>query len=179
MKRTYRPGKLFGLELQITPSAIWSTLALWAILTLVGWAGLKMAPGTAVLGGLLATFIHWDNELMHQLGHAWAARRTGYPMTGLRTWYLLSASLYPRDEGSLPAEIHIRRALGGPPVSIALAILGGILVWLLPSGTLLYWLALFFALENLFVFGLGAFVPLGFTDGSTLLTWWPRRGQTN
>ncbi len=36
-------------------------------------------------------------------------------------------------------------------------------------------LSLFFALENGLVFTLGAFLPLGFTDGSTLLTWWPRR----
>ena len=32
------------------------------------------------------------------------------------------------------------------------------------------------AAENLLVFGGGAFLPLGFNDGSTLLHWWPKRG---
>jgi hypothetical protein len=35
-----------------------------------------------------------------------------------------------------------------------------------------WWVALFFFLDNLLVLTLGAFVPLGFTDGSTLLRWW-------
>jgi hypothetical protein len=33
----------------------------------------------------------------------------------------------------------------------------------------------FFFLENLFVFTLAAFLPLGFTDGSTLLEWRGKR----
>jgi hypothetical protein len=41
---------------------------------------------------------------------------------------------------------------------------------MLPSSLgLIYWLVVFAALENLFIYGLGALLPLGFTDGSTLL----------
>jgi len=32
---------------------------------------------------------------------------------------------------------------------------------------------------NLLVFGVGALLPLGFTDGSTLLTWLPRRHMSD
>ena len=38
------------------------------------------------------------------------------------------------------------------------------------AGTL-WWLGLFFLFDNLLVFTLGALLPLGFTDGSTLLHW--------
>jgi hypothetical protein len=37
------------------------------------------------------------------------------------------------------------------------------------------WVGTFFFLDNLLIFTLGVFVPLGFTDGSTLLRWWGKR----
>jgi hypothetical protein len=43
------------------------------------------------------------------------------------------------------------------------------------AGGVAFYVAAFFALDNLLVFTLGAFLPLGFTDGSTLLYWLPRR----
>jgi hypothetical protein len=45
------------------------------------------------------------------------------------------------------------------------------------SGGTLWWLALFFFLENFIVFTLQVFVPLGFNDASTLL-YWMRKRQT-
>ena len=122
--------------------------------------------------------LHWLSELLHQLGRAAVARRAGYPMREIRLLHLLIISRYPSDEPELPAELHIKRALGGPPVSILLGLLGVTAAWFwLDSGGVWYLLALFFGLENLLLLGLGAFVPLGFTDGSTLLIWWPKRGD--
>ena len=46
-----------------------------------------------------------------------------------------------------------------------------------PLGGVAWLVALFFALENLFVFTLQAALPLGFNDGATLLYWWRRRAQ--
>jgi len=97
-------------------------------------------------------------------------------MEGVLYFMVLAISLYPRDEPELPAEIHIRRALGGPVGSVALGLFGGIVTWALhPFGGVLYWLAWFTFLENLLFFGLGALIPVGFTDGVTLLKWWKRR----
>jgi hypothetical protein len=91
-------------------------------------------------------------------------------MSGVRFWGFLGTSLYPKNEGNLPAQIHIRRALGGPIGSLLLALIMGLLTLLLqPSGGLFYALVLFLFLDNLFVLTLGALLPLGFTDGSTLL----------
>ena len=96
----------------------------------------------------MALAAHWFAGLVHHLGHAWAARRTGFPMSGIHCRLFLCASRYPRHEPMLPANVHIRRALGGPLFSFLLAVVVGALT---------------------------ALLPLGFTDGSTLLKWWPQR----
>ena len=99
-------------------------------------------------------------------------------MMGITYWWVLAASRYPRDEPELPAEIHIRRALGGPSFSFLLALVAGVIAYLLrTNGGLTWWLALFLFLDNLLIFTIGALLPLGFTDGSTLLYWWPKRGE--
>lgn len=173
----YPLGTLGGLRLSASPSAIVGLLILVVVLTVVALLLLDLALAQAILFGLLGTLLHFFSELMHQFGHAWAARRTGYPMTGVRFWTIFGASLYPADEPALPAAVHIRRALGGPPASLLVALLSLPLVLALrgSSGSLAWWLTLFFFLENLLIFGLGAFLPLGFNDGSTLLYWWGKR----
>ena len=90
-------------------------------------------------------------------------------MVGIRLWLLLTSSIYPSDEPHLPRSVHTRRALGGPIASLLVGALSSLLLLLIPTGTGPWWLALFFCLDNLLVLGLGAFLPLGFTDGSTLL----------
>jgi hypothetical protein len=96
----------------------------------------------------------------------------------LQFWWFLSSALYPPDEPALPAAIHIRRALGGPTASFLLTLIAGdIALALAAVGGVLWYGALFFCLDNLFVFTLGAFLSLGFTDGSTLLHWLRKRWQ--
>jgi hypothetical protein len=175
-----KPQTLFtimGINVQFNQSGLIGTIILWLILTGLAWWLLPLSTGQVVLFGVVATFLHWFGEFLHQMGHALVARRLGYPMQRICAWYVLAAGLYPKDEPPLPAEIHIQRALGGPAVSLLLSVLGVLLVGVLrPSGGLLFYLAVFFALENFFVFFIGALLPLGFTDGSTLLYWWPKRG---
>ena len=84
---------------------------------------------------------------------------------------MLSSSIYPADEPDIPTEIHIRRALGGPIRSFILSVVFGIITLLLPQGTYQWWAALFFAADNFLVFTVGSLLPLGFTDGTTLLRW--------
>ena len=130
---------------------------------------------SSVAGGVALTFLHWVCEVVHNLGHSTAARGTGHPMTGTRLgfWLVLGTSLYPPDEPPLPASIHIRRALGGPAGSAALTVVIGVLALLL-ANTAIAWILLWF-LDNLLVFTIGAFVPVGFNDASTLIYWMRRR----
>ncbi len=167
---------IFGTKLLISQPGIISSIGLWIVLSLLaGWL-LQLSASQAILAGFLAVLLHWFSEFSHHLGHAAAAQRTGYPIELIRMWYFLCLQKYPKDEPDLPAELHIRRALGGPAASLLLSLIGAVAVWALrPFGGLAYYLALFFALENFLVFFLGAFLPLGFTDGSTLLEWWPKR----
>jgi hypothetical protein len=92
-------------------------------------------------------------------------------MEGVRLWGVLGASIYPTGEPPLPGEIHVERALGGPRASALLAVAGGLLaVAIRPVGGIAHMIASLFALENLFVFTLGAFLPLPFmeTDGAVI-----------
>jgi hypothetical protein len=171
---SFKLGNLAGLELTAKPSALIGSLILWALLGGIALAVLKFSPGEAILGGLLAMLLHWVSETVHNLGHSVAARQTGYPMIGVRYIWVLAASVYPRDEPALPGRIHIRRALGGPLGSAVFTLVLGVVVLALRAveGSFIWWLLVFAFLDNLLVFTLGAFVPLGFTDGSTLLRWW-------
>jgi hypothetical protein len=167
--KTIQLGKLFGLQISVFPLAIAGTFMVWGSVTLALFYGIKLSLGESILFGLIAALLHWTSELIHSLGHAYAAKRTGYPMVGITfgALALFALTRYPKDEPDLPPSIHIRRALGGPIINGLLSI---ILYLLLPlwRGDWL-WLGLFTLLENIFVYTLQVFLPLGFNDGSTIL----------
>jgi hypothetical protein len=169
-------GTLFGLRLTAKPSVLGGTALVWALGMAVTALVFGVGWGGALIVGLGVAIVHWLSEFTHQLGHAWAARRVGQPMIGIRFWGLLSTSIYPRDEGDLPAGVHIRRALGGPFFSLLLSLIGGLLLILAPAPApawrSLLW---FFFLENFVILTLQVFVPLGFNDGGTLWHWLRRR----
>jgi hypothetical protein len=162
--------RLGGLTVTVGTSALVGSLVLWLLLGLVGVFLLSFSLLKALVLGLAAVALHWVAVFLHQAGHATAARSTGYPMTGIRLWGVLSSSLYPPDEPELPVSVHIRRAMGGPALSLVVTLLALVPLFFLRAGTWAWWLALFFFLDNLLVFTLGSFLPLGFTDGSTLLS---------
>ena len=160
------------LEISAAPSAVGGALLLLAVFSFVGRRVFRLRPGAALAGGALATGLHFVSELWHQGGHARAAASTGYPMTGVRLWGILGTSLYPPDEPPLPGEVHVARALGGPRASVWFVVVGGVVALATrPIGGIAHMVSSLFALENLFIFTLGAFMPLPFmeTDGTTLL----------
>lgn len=174
--RRWQLGKVLGVEIWFTQSSLLLSGLLWVLLSVATAVWRHQPWGMAVVLGGTAVLLHWLGELIHQLGHAWVARRVGYPMRKLVSWLVLFGSLYPKDEPPLHATLHIRRALGGPAISLIITLLAGLLLLIFPTkGSPGYLLLAFVFWENLLVFFLGAFLPLGFTDGSTLLTWWPRR----
>ena len=178
MINKYKLGKLFGLFVTVELSFFIGTLILWATYSGICIWLLDFTLSNAIIGGLVATLLYWISDIVHHLGHAYAARQTGFPMVGIRlgTHLIFAASLYPDDEGMLPAKIHIRRALGGPITSFLFSILMGIIASLLySSGGTAWFIAAFLFLTNLFIFAIGSLMPLGFTDGSTLLEWWGKR----
>jgi hypothetical protein len=176
LKTTFKLGRLAGLDLSARSSALVGSIILWVIFCAIGIELLNFSFPKALITSLIAVALHWISEILHNLGHAWAARRTGYPMIGVQLWGVLSMSVYPLDEPSLPARIHIQRAIGGPFGSLLVTLAAGALTLALrPAGGVGWWLALLLFLDNLLVFTLGALLPLGFTDGTTLLHWWRRQ----
>ena len=171
-------GSPFDLKTTISPAGIASYLL---IVLPLAWLAAKLnglTTGPALLTGALSSAVIFISDWLHQLGHARAARRVGYPMIGIHYYSLFSASIYPADEPSLPPEIHIRRALGGFWVNVLIGLVlapAAIILW--PRGGALGWLAGFSSAYNLFVNGLGALLPIDipgvFTiDGGTLLRYW-------
>ncbi|MBK7455016.1 MAG: hypothetical protein IPJ46_15245 [Anaerolineales bacterium] len=162
-------GKLFGLQISILPLAFVGTLVLWIVFTVIARSGLNIPFSQSLLMGFIATLLHWTFELIHSLGHAYAAKRTGHPMTGitLGAMAVFALTQYPKDEPELSPSIHIRRALGGPIINGLLSI---VFYFLLPlwRGNW-FWIGMFAFIENLFVYTLQIFLPLGFNDGGTIL----------
>jgi hypothetical protein len=176
---SYRLGTIYGVKIIARPSAIIASIALWAVATEVATAFFHASLAAGIVQGLVVTLIHWLSDLLHQLGHAIAARSTGYPMSGLRLWFLVSSGLYPLDEPELPARTHVRRALGGPIMSLIVTVITGVIALLMRNAVSPYtWIAVFAFLDNFLIFTLGAFLPLGFTDGSTLLRLWRERNAS-
>jgi hypothetical protein len=168
--KTLQVGKLFGLQISIAPVALLGTLIVWAGFSLFTFYQVGLSLAQAIPMGFFAAFLHWTSELIHCLGHAYTAKQSGYPMTGIRfgTLTVLAQTQYPKDEPALPPSLHIRRALGGPIISGLFSILLYLLLPYWPKDW--YWLGLFTFLENLFVYTLQVFLPFGFNDGSTILT---------
>ncbi len=171
-------GTLAGLQLTATSAAFIGSIVLYVIVVIV-MAILNIPIVAALLGGVIVLISHWFTEMVHQLGHAWAARRTGYPMIGVRFGFLgvLSTALYPPDEPPLPAKVHIRRALGGPIFSAWLSAIAFIVILMTIRSVAAVWefVLWFFFLENFFVMTLQVFIPLGFNDGGTIWHWLRKR----
>ena len=72
------------------PSAFVGSLALWLILSGIAISLLNLPPAEALIGALAAAALQLLSETAHQLGHARAARQTGFPMIGIRYWGVLA-----------------------------------------------------------------------------------------
>ncbi len=167
-----------GLKISATPSAIIGSIVLWLLLTLAALALTHLSLIGAMVAGFFSMLLHWTFEIIHQMGHAYAAKQAGYPMLGVRLYILLGASLYPTDEPNLPASVHIRRALGGPKISLVVLAIATVIMLLIWSsaGDFVRMLALFAFLDNLLVFTVGSVIPFPFpklleNDGVTLMRW--------
>jgi hypothetical protein len=168
-------GPIGGLTWRIYPSALVGTLMLVLLLSGAAFWGIDMSMADAVLTGVFCTALFWLSDLVHNYGHAFAARRMGHPMIGIRFFWILGANVYPSNESELPPRVHILRALGGPIANALLSVVAG-LIWLAVrgQGEVIYWSALWFFLLNVFFYTLQVFAPLGFNDGAVIWKYLPQ-----
>jgi len=163
----------YRLSITVTPAAIAGSLVIGALIFGIVLFWLQLSPLEAVIGALIGVVTHWGLEILHHLGHAWAAQRTGYPMTGIQlgTLGIFGTSLYPSDEPAIPGPLHIRRALGGPILSALIgALLIAVALLLGENTSLLAWWLRLGILES-FLMSVGALMPIRFLDGGSILYW--------
>lgn len=175
MKSEQELGSIAGLRISVQPSFFTARLLFIATLALLGRFIFKLSRPQALYGAIIAVVLDAFAVLIHQLGHAWIAKRTGWPMTGIRFWNLFATCTYPPDEPELPPEVHIQRAAGGPIASLLLGLVTGVpLLWILPREGIGRLFALYWVLNNIVVKSVLAYGPLPWTDGPP--TWrWGRR----
>ncbi len=175
-----RPFYHLSVKIRRTPTAIGS-LALAILMFVTAYFIIKLPLADSLIGALIGVVLHWALEFVHHLGHAFAAKRTGYPMLGVKVglFYILMMSVYAKDEPELPPNVHIQRALGGPIFSGLLGIVFLVLVLLTrDQNDLLAWLLRLGLFES-FLMSIGALAPVRFIDGGTILYWMRRSREQN
>ncbi|MDX1615938.1 MAG: hypothetical protein R3300_16610 [Candidatus Promineifilaceae bacterium] len=165
-------GSVAGLPVTARASFFLARLIFTVILIVAGRFVFKLSRPKALLFGLVAAVVDPLIVLIHQLGHAWAAKKVGWPMNGISFWGLFSTCYYPLEEPELPPEIHLRRAIAGPVVSFFNGLLAGVVgLRLFPHKGVGRLLALFWMVDASGVRGIGALGPLQGTDGPAVYYW--------
>jgi hypothetical protein len=127
-----------------------------------------------LMGALLATLGYYLSVMVHHAGHYLAGLYAGYPMARLHFYWVLARDIYPPNEPKLAANIHLRRALGGPSASVLAALACLVLVAITPGGILRFFFLSGFWI-NLLIFTLGALIPAFGLDGDVIRRYWPQR----
>lgn len=136
MKLNYKLGRLAGIDVYVHVT----------FLALLGWIGLsRLFAGEGMLGavvGVTLMVMLFGIVVLHELGHALAARRYGIPTVDITLYPIGGVARLARMPSKPVQELVV--ALAGPAVNLALAALFALgLVFAPPSpllASLLYWL---------------------------------------
>jgi Zn-dependent protease len=171
-------GRVGGVEIGIN----WTWLAIFALIvwSLAGVQFPKDAPGRSWIiyaaMGVVAAVAFFGSLILHELGHAFQARREGVRIEGITLWLFGGVAKISGDFPSAGAEFRI--AVAGPAVTLvigAMCILASV-VWPQPGAmeAVLAWLG--YINLALLVFNLLPALPL---DGGRVLraALWARSGN--
>jgi Zn-dependent protease/CBS domain-containing protein len=170
-----RLGRVGGVEVRIN----WSWLVIFALIVWSLADGVfpsqnpGLSNGVHLAMAIVAALLFFASLLLHELGHAWQARREGLEIDGITLWLFGGVSQFKSRFPSAGAEFRI--AVAGPFVSLILGV-GFVLLALagLPSAVdgVAAWLG--YINLTLLVFNLIPALPL---DGGRMLraALWQRR----
>jgi Zn-dependent protease len=170
-------GRFGGVEVRIN----WSWIVIFALIVWTLADGVfpdqnpGLSDGTYLAAALVAAVLFFASVLLHELGHAWQARREGMEIDGITLWLFGGVAQFKGMFPSAGAEFRI--AIAGPLVSLGLGVLF-VLVALagLPSAAdgVAAWLG--YINLTLLVFNLIPALPL---DGGRVLraALWKARGD--
>ena len=115
-------GRIGGVEVRIN----WSWLVIFALIvwTLADGVFPSTNPGlsgnTHLTMAIVAALLFVVSILLHELGHAWEARREGLEVDGITLWLFGGVSQFKGGFPSAGAEFRI--AIAGPLVSLVLGV---------------------------------------------------------
>jgi Zn-dependent protease/CBS domain-containing protein len=170
-------GRLGGVEVRIH----WSLVVVFALIvwslaaTVFPSQNPELSDGVHLAMAVAAAFLFFASVLLHELGHAWQARRDGLEIDGITLWLFGGVAQF---KGAFPnAGAEFRIAIAGPLVTVALS--GGFMLFALaglPSAVdgVAAWLG--YINLTLLVFNLIPALPL---DGGRVLraALWRARGD--
>lgn len=180
MNKTIFKFKFINMPVTVVRSALFGSIGLLVLTTALAVFFTDLTPLDALIAGLLATFLHWFGEVLHQYGHFLAAEFVDKPSTGVRVWGILGTTLYPKNEGQVLPIAHIRRAIGGPIMSFFVLnafILLAVVFWSVSD--MFRFLVAWAIFEHIAIYTVGALIPVKIgnfsSDGGTILTYWRQK----
>ena len=120
-----------------------------ALLALVGLSDLQAGAGVAALSGVALLAAVFLCVLLHEFGHALAARRYGIGTRSITLLPFGGIALLERNPSTPQQELVV--ALAGPAVNVVLAALFGLVLLIVPSAFVLslFWINVSLVLFNL------------------------------
>ena len=117
-----RLGRIGGVEIRVN----WSWLVIFALIVWSLEAGIfpsqnpGLSKGTYLGMAVAAAVLFFASLLLHELGHAWEARREGMEIDGITLWLFGGVAQFKTRFPSAGAEFRI--AVAGPLVSLVLGV---------------------------------------------------------
>jgi len=124
-------GRIGGVQVRVS----WSWLVIFALIVWTLADGVfpsqnpGLSRGTHLAMAIVAALLFFVSILLHELGHAWQARREGLEVDGITLWLFGGVSQFKSGFPSAGAEFRI--AIAGPLVSL---VLGGTFVLIALAG---------------------------------------------
>jgi Zn-dependent protease/CBS domain-containing protein len=111
-------GRIGGVEIRIH----WSfALIVWSLTaTVFPSQNPELSDGAHLAMGIAAALLFFASVLLHELGHAWQARREGMEIDGITLWIFGGVAQFKGAFPSAGAEFRI--AIAGPLVTLALGV---------------------------------------------------------
>jgi Zn-dependent protease len=112
-------ARVFGIRIGVDPS--WFFVLFLIIWSLSGYYEDRFPDGsTAFVLAAVSALLFFGSVLLHELGHAFEARRSGIGITGIDLWMFGGVAKMERDSKSAGEEFRV--AVAGPVVTLAIAV---------------------------------------------------------
>ena len=112
-------ARVFGIRIGVDPS--WFFVLFLIIWSLSGYYEDRFPEGsTAFVLAAVSALLFFLSVLLHELGHAFEARRSGIGITGIDLWMFGGVAKMERDSKSAGEEFRV--AVAGPVVTLLIAV---------------------------------------------------------